>query len=82
MLGRIEAHGTGTDSKKTGLFYLYSALRFNSTIKSFAQQLAENGKTKIVIIGAVMRKMVHIMYGVIKSEQEFNPAYAIQKYQN
>jgi len=33
----------------------------------------------MVIIGAVMRKLVHVMYGVIKSQQAFNPAYAAPK---
>lgn len=29
----------------------------------------------MVIIGAVMRKLVHIMYGVLKSRQAFDHAY-------
>ncbi len=37
----------------------------------------ENGKTKMVIIGAVMRKLVHLMYGVLKTKLAFNPAYVI-----
>lgn len=53
-----------------------AAIRFNSTIKRFAEQFTNNGKTKMVIIGAVMRKPVHVMYGVLKSGQPFDPAYA------
>ncbi len=53
-----------------------AAIRFNSTIKRFAEQLTKNGKAKMVIIGAVMRKLVHVMYGVLKSRQAFDPAYA------
>jgi transposase len=53
-----------------------AAIRFNSTIKRFAEQLTNNGKMKMVVIGAVMRKLVHIMYGVLKSQRPFDPAYA------
>ena len=76
-----------TRLSKTGNAYLrkslympsLSALRFNVTIKSFAKQLANNGKRKMVIIGAVMRKLVHIMYGVLKSGKAFDPAYNVHK---
>ncbi len=53
------------------------AIRSNGSIKSFAQRLAENGKTKMVIIGAVMKKLVHLMYEVLKTKLAFNPAYVI-----
>lgn len=73
-----------TRLSKTGNAYLrkslcmpsIAAIRFNNTIKGFAEQLTKNGKTKMVIIGAVMRKVVHVMYGVLKSKQAFEPAYA------
>jgi transposase len=43
-------------------------------IKAFAQQLAKRGKPKKVIIGAVMRKLVHIAYGVLKHQTPYDPA--------
>ena len=78
--GRTRLSKTGNGYLRKSL-YLPSmvAIRFNSTVKSFAKQLTDNGKNKMVIIGAVMRKLVHIMYGVIKSRQAFNPAYATLK---
>jgi transposase len=77
----------GARLSKTGNGYLRKslylpsmvAIRFNSTVKGFAKQLSDNGKNNMVIIGAVMRKLVHVMYGVIKSRQAFNPAYAAHK---
>lgn len=42
--------------------------------KAFAGRLAGAGKPKLLIIGAVMRKLVAIAYGVLKSGQPFNPA--------
>jgi transposase len=42
--------------------------------KAFAERLTKAGKPKMLIIGAVMRKMVAIAYGVLKSGKPFNPA--------
>ena len=43
-------------------------------IKAFAERLAAKGKAKKVIIGAVMRKLVHICYGVLKHQTPYDPA--------
>jgi len=43
-------------------------------IKAFAERLAARGKPKKVIIGAVMRKLVHICYGVLKHQTPYDPA--------
>ncbi len=45
-------------------------------VKAFAEQLAARGKPKKVIIGAVMRKLVHICYGVLKHQTPYDPAKA------
>jgi|SRR6478609_428490 len=42
--------------------------------KAFAGRLVAAGKPKLLVIGAVMRKLVAIAYGVLKSGQPFNPA--------
>ncbi len=49
------------------------AMRFNPVIHVFCQRLRERGKCSMVIIGAVMRKLLHLAYGVLKSRQPFNP---------
>lgn len=42
--------------------------------KAFAKRLAARGKSKKVILGAVMRKLVHIIYGVLKHRIPYDPA--------
>jgi len=39
----------------------------------FRDRLAAAGKPPLVIIGAMMRKLVHVAFGVLKSEKPFNP---------
>ena len=53
-------------------FSAMTALRFNEAIKAFGDRLKERGKEKMVIIGAAMRKLLHICYGVLKSGQAFD----------
>jgi transposase len=43
-----------------------TALRYNPICKDFAARLAAQGKPAIVIIRAVMNKLLHIIYGVLK----------------
>lgn len=42
--------------------------------KRFRARLAAAGKPPKLIIGAMMRKLVHVAFGVLKSEKMFNPA--------
>ena len=42
--------------------------------RAFRDRLAAAGKVPMVIIGAMMRKLVHVAFGVLKSGQPFNPA--------
>lgn len=54
------------------------ALRWNPVIQVFAERLRQRGKHKMVIVGAVMRKLLHIVYGVLKSGMPFDPSYAVK----
>jgi len=47
------------------------ALRYNPIIKSFGERLRASGKTKMQVIGAAMRKLIHIVYGVLKNRLPF-----------
>jgi transposase len=40
----------------------------------FRERLAASGKPPKLIIGAMMRKLIHVVFGVLKSGQKFNPA--------
>lgn len=54
------------------------ARRYNPIIKDFADRLKKAGKSNMLIIGAVMRKLLHIIYGVLKSGKPFDADYAVK----
>ncbi len=49
-----------------------TAMKYNPVLQAFAQRLKQAGKKGKVIVCAVMRKLVHIIYGVLKSKQPFD----------
>lgn len=51
------------------------AFRFNSIIAALVDRLTERGKSKMVIVGAVMRKLLHLAFGVLKTRKPFDPNY-------
>jgi transposase len=53
-------------------FPALSAMRHNAAVKVFAERLLERGKAKMAVVGASMRKLVHICYGVLKSNRPFD----------
>ncbi len=54
------------------------AMRHNPVVHTFAERLAERDKAKMVIVCACMRKLLHLVYGVLKSGRPFDPDYAAQ----
>ncbi|MEA2175455.1 MAG: transposase, partial [Blastocatellia bacterium] len=44
--------------------------------QSWAKGLQERGKSQMSVICAVMRKLIHLAYGVLKSGQPFDPEWA------
>jgi len=64
--------------RKALYFPALTALRFNPLIKAFGLRLSAAGKSKMLILGAAMRKLLHIAYGVLKSQQPFNPDFVAQ----
>jgi transposase len=54
-----------------------NAMRTNPILRPFAERLRAAGKPEPVIICAVMRKLLHICYGVLKHKQPFDPNYGI-----
>jgi transposase len=53
-------------------------LRFNPLIKALGLRLSAQGKPKMLIIGAAMRKFLHLAYGVLKSKRPFDPDFCAQ----
>lgn len=54
------------------------ALRHNPLLIEMQQRLLANGKSKMAVVGAAMRKLVHIVYGVLKHRVPFNPQLGVQ----
>jgi transposase len=52
------------------------ASQHNPTIRAQRERLIRNGKTKMQALGAAMRKIVHICFGVIKHQTEYSPQAA------
>lgn len=48
------------------------AMKHNPTIATFAERLVANGKSGKVLVIAVMRKLLHIVYGVLKSGKRYD----------
>jgi transposase len=52
-----------------------SARRWNPLIRAFCERLLAKGKPKRQVIGAAMRKLLHLAYGVLKSGRPFDPNF-------
>ena len=59
--------------RKALYFPAIVAMRHNPRIRAMSERLKERGKCTMQIIGAAMRKLVHIAYGVLKSGRPFDP---------
>lgn len=59
-------------------FYMpaLSAKRYNPLIEALVARLEARGKRPMVILGAVMRKLLHIAFGVLRSGRPFDPNIA------
>jgi transposase len=53
-----------------------AALRSNAVIKAFADRLRERGKRNMEIIVATMRKLLVLVFGVLKTRRPFDPNWA------
>jgi len=70
-VGRISKTGNA-DLRKAFFMPAVVSLRFNPVVKDFADRLSGTGKAKMVVVIAAMRKLIHIIYGVLKNETPFN----------
>jgi len=52
------------------------ALKHNPIIKEFGQRLKQGGLVPKAVISACMHKLVHLIYGVLKSGTSFDPRFA------
>jgi transposase len=52
-----------------------AAARHNPILKVFAQRMTQNGLKPMEVIVSVMRKLLHLAYGVIKNNLPFDPYF-------
>ncbi len=62
--------------RKALYFPAIVAMRFNPPLRAMADRLASRGKHKMLILGALMRKLITIAYAVLKSGQPFDAVLA------
>lgn len=74
--GRTHLSKTGNSRLRTALFMAaLTALRHNPIVQAMAERLAARGKTRMQIVGAAMRKLIHLAYGVLITGRAFDPNY-------
>jgi transposase len=74
--GRTRLSKQGSACLRKALYYpALAALRFNPVVREFGARLTERGKCKMAVVGAAMRKLLHLAYGVLRTEHPFDPAW-------
>ncbi|UBF29097.1 transposase [Kovacikia minuta CCNUW1] len=59
--------------RKVLYFPALNLIRRCPQIQAFRDRLLAAGKTKMQVVGAVMHKLIRIIYGVLHSRQPFDP---------
>lgn len=62
--------------RKILYFPAISALQHNPVIKQLGERLRARGLCEMAIIGAAMRKLVHLIFGVVKTGKAFDANHA------
>jgi transposase len=77
LRGRARLSKVGNARLRKALYFpAITVLRCSPFFQAWAKGLQERGKCKMTVICAVMRKLVHVAYGVLKSGQPFDPQWA------
>ncbi|MBV9467685.1 MAG: IS110 family transposase, partial [Abitibacteriaceae bacterium] len=70
---------TGNSHLRRAMYFpAVSAVQWNPLVKAHYERLRAKGKGKMVCLGAAMRKLLMICYGVLKSRQPFDPHWSSQ----
>lgn len=74
--GRTMISRTGSSALRAALFMPSLVARHrNPILRRFAERLLSTGMTKKAVIGAVMHKLTHLVYGVIHTGKPFDPNF-------
>lgn len=72
--GKTSISKIGSSNLRKALYFpAIVAKNHNPLFKDFTQKLSNKGKPTKVIIVAIMRKLLHVVFGVIKNKTPFNP---------
>lgn len=72
--GRARLSKLGSARLRYALYFpALSASRVKGPVQAFYARLLGSGKAKMVVVAAVMRKLLHIAYGVLKHQRPFDP---------
>jgi transposase len=75
--GRVRLSKIGNARLRKALYFpAVTALRCSPFFQQWAEGLRQRGKSKMAVIGAAMRKLVHLAYGVLKTGRPFDPEWA------
>jgi len=75
--GRVQLSKIGNARLRKALYFpAITALRCSDFFKVWADGLQARGKCKMAIIGAAMRKLIHLAFGVLKTGKPFDPNWA------
>jgi transposase len=75
--GRTRLSKIGNARLRKALYFpAITALRCSPFFQAWAKGLRERGKCKMSVIGAAMRKLIHLAYGVLKTGKPFDPEWA------
>lgn len=69
---RMSKAGSGEMRRKLYMAAV-TAVQYNPDIRALYERLIRRGKARMAAIGAAMRKLVHIAYGVLKHQTEYRP---------
>jgi transposase len=77
LRGRGRLSKLGASRLRKALYFpAIAAIRCNPSLQRFAARLRAAGKPPLVIIAAVMRKLLHQVYGVLHSGRPYDPRLA------
>ena len=75
--GRVRLSKIGNARLRKVLYFpAITALRCSPFFQAWAEGLRQRGKCKMSVIGAAMRKLIHLAYGVLKTGRPFDPEWA------
>lgn len=71
---------SGRSKLRKGLYMCaVVASTHDPAMRAYAEQLRQRGKSAKVVLTAVMRKLFHMVYGILKTEKAYDPSKAFFK---